>query len=112
MAEGRHPGPEVLHLGPEAFRDLPAEAQVVDVREAWEWELGYLPRARHIPLGQLPERCGELDPARPVALYCHHGVRSLHALAFLKRQGFPDVVHLSGGTEAWRRVDPDFPSYG
>jgi adenylyltransferase/sulfurtransferase len=105
MAEG-------IHLSPEAFRDLPPEAQVVDVREGWEWELGHLPGARHIPLGQLPARLGELDPARPVALYCHHGVRSLHGLAFLRHHGFGEVVHLGGGTEAWRRVDPGFPSYG
>lgn len=103
--------PEAIHLEPEAFQDLPPEAQVVDVREEWEWALGHLPRAVHIPLGQLMARCDELDPGRPVALYCHHGVRSLHGLAFLKHHGFEDVVHLSGGTEAWRRVDPAFPGY-
>jgi adenylyltransferase/sulfurtransferase len=103
--------PEGIHLTPEAFRDLPAPAQIVDVREDWEWALGHLPRAVHIPLGELAERHRELDPARPVALYCHHGVRSLHGLAFLKHHGFQDVVHLSGGTEAWRRVDPAFPAY-
>ncbi|MBK8727471.1 MAG: rhodanese-like domain-containing protein [Holophagaceae bacterium] len=103
--------PEVIHLEPEAFRDLPPEAQVVDVREEWEWALGHLPRAVHIPLGQLMARCDELDPGRPVALYCHHGVRSLHGLAFLRHHGFENVVHLSGGTEAWRRVDPAFPAY-
>lgn len=101
-----------VNLSPEAFRQLDREiVQVLDVREAWEHELASLPGARLIPLGQLADRAGELDSTRPVAAYCHHGVRSRYALAILRDLGFPDLAHLAGGIDAYSRMDPSVPRY-
>lgn len=100
-----------IHLGPAAYRDLPAPVQRLDVREPWEYALARLPGAVLIPLGELVARAGELDPHRPVAIYCHHGVRSLHALALLRRMGFAEVVHLAGGIDAYSGLDPSVPRY-
>lgn len=71
--------------------------QIVDVREPFELFEGTLPGAVNIPLGDLPARIGELDPARPVLLLCRSGNRSGQAARWLARQGFADVVNLSGG---------------
>lgn len=91
--------------------DAPAP-QLLDVREPWETALCALPDSRFIPMGEVPARLDELDPARPVVCICHHGVRSLHVAAFLERRGFPDVVNLSGGIDAWaRQVDPHCALY-
>ena len=83
------------------LRDLLAAPQqpvtLLDVREPWEVALCRMEGSLHIPLAQLPARLGELDPDRPTVVICHHGVRSLHAGAFLERQGFGDVVNLRGG---------------
>lgn len=85
---------------------------LVDVRETFEWEIGHLPGAMHLPLGQIPARVGELDPTAPIVLYCHHGVRSRRALDWLRARGFTSLQHLTGGTEAWStRVDPTLPRY-
>ena len=100
-----------LHLGPEAFRDLPPEVQRLDVREPWEHALASIPGSVLIPLGELEARAGELDPGRPVAAYCHHGVRSLHALRILRERGFTDLAHLAGGIDAYRRVDASLAVY-
>ena len=100
-----------FHLSAEEFRDLPMSVQRLDVREPWEYALARIPGASLIPLGDLAERVGELDPARPVATYCHHGVRSLHALRFLQSAGFTDLAHLSGGIDAYSHLDPTVPSY-
>ena len=100
------------NLDPTAFRALdPAFVQILDVREPWEFDLAHLPGARLIPLGELVERVGELDPSRPLAAYCHHGMRSLQALRFLKGAGFPDLAHLAGGIDAYSRMDPSVPRY-
>jgi adenylyltransferase/sulfurtransferase len=85
--------------------------QVLDVREPWEYDLARLPGAVLIPLGELVDRVGELDPGRPVAAYCHHGMRSLQALRFLQSAGFADIAHLSGGIDAYSRLDPSVPRY-
>ena len=98
-------------LSAEAFRDLPEVVQRIDVREPWESQLARIPGAVLIPLGELEARVAELDPARPLVAYCHHGVRSLHALRLLQAAGFTDLAHLSGGIEAYSNLDPSVPRY-
>lgn len=100
-----------IHLSPETVRDLPPGVQLLDVREPWEHALAHLPGALLIPLGQLAARARELDPGRPVVAYCHHGMRSLHALGVLRHAGFTDLAHLAGGIEAYSALDPSVPRY-
>lgn len=85
---------------------------LLDVREPWETALCQLPGSIAIPMGDVPARLAELDPAQTVVCICHHGMRSLRVAQFLQERGFADVINLSGGTDAWaREVDPSFPTY-
>lgn len=85
---------------------------LVDVREPWEAELVSIPGSVLIPLGELPDRVGELDSDADLVLYCHHGMRSDRALQFLQRLEFANARHLTGGIDAWSvRVDPSAPRY-
>jgi adenylyltransferase/sulfurtransferase len=74
---------------------------VVDVRESWEWEVGHIEGSRHVPLGELAARIGEIDTRRPVVTLCHHGMRSLAARELLIGAGFSGVKSLAGGIDAW-----------
>ena len=88
-----------------------ADVTLLDVREPWEAEIAALPGAVLIPLGELPDRVGELDPDREVIAYCHGGVRSLRAAGVLQDAGLK-VRSMAGGIDAWSRtVDPDVPRY-
>ncbi|WP_306589451.1 rhodanese-like domain-containing protein [Geothrix sp. 21YS21S-4] len=100
-----------IDLSPERYRALPETVQRVDVREPWEHGLARIPGAVLIPLGELESRLSELDPSQPVAAYCHHGMRSLHALRLLQAAGFRDVAHLAGGIDAYSQMDPSVPRY-
>lgn len=81
--------------------DAPATgAQLIDVRNPAEYEAGALPGARNIPLAGLAQRLTELDPARPVVLYCRSGGRSVIAAALLEARGFGEVCDVVGGYEA------------
>jgi len=71
------------------------------VREPDEVEAGSLPDAVNIPLGDLPDRLGELDASQPVLLLCRSGGRSGTAAQFLSDQGFEDVTNLTGGMLAY-----------
>src|SRR5258706_102096 len=85
---------------------------VVDVREPHEHEIAHIDGAVLIPLGELPDRLGELDGHREVVTHCHHGARSLKALEILKAAGFSKVRSLRGGIDAWAvNVDPSLPRY-
>ncbi len=100
------------HLDAETFQGLdPTLVQILDVREQWEYERARISGAVLIPLSELADRVGELDANRPLAAYCHHGMRSLQALRFLQSVGFSELAHLSGGIDAFSRLDPSVPRY-
>lgn len=85
---------------------------VLDMREPWEVQLASLPNAIHIPMGSLPASLDRLDPDRSTVCLCHHGVRSMQVAFYLQRQGFRDVINLTGGIQAWsEQVDPAVPTY-
>lgn len=89
-----------------AARAAGARLQIIDVREPWEVEICALPDARNIPLATLPGRLDEVARDRPVVVVCHHGARSQQAVNFLRGQGVPEPLNLTGGVDAWaRRVD-------
>jgi adenylyltransferase/sulfurtransferase len=88
------------------------ELVLIDVREPHEWEIAHIEGARLIPLGQLPERLGELDGHAEIVTHCHHGVRSMKALQLLKGAGFSRVRSLAGGIDAWAdRIEVGMPRY-
>ena len=85
---------------------------IVDVREPAEFDICRIPGARLIPLGQLPARLGELDPAAEIVLHCKAGSRSAKATALLRERGFTRARNLSGGILAWiDKVDPTQAKY-
>lgn len=93
---------------------LAAQESVVllDVREPWENAIAALPNSVLIPLDTLPERLDELSPDSPIVVYCHHGMRSLSAAAWLARRGYTRIVSLRGGIDAWSvHVNPSLPRY-
>lgn len=81
-------------------------ALVLDVREPQEFAAGHVPDSVLIPLGQLNERVGELEPHRgqTIVVICHGGKRSATACERLARRGFSDIHNIAGGILAWRRA--------
>lgn len=88
------------------------DIQLIDVREEWEWQIARLPGARLIPLGQISAAAPTLDRNREIVLFCHAGVRSLHAAEELAAAGFSRLTNLSGGIARWsQEVDPTVLRY-
>jgi len=79
---------------------VPEELVVLDVREPHEWAEGHIPGAIHMPLGELMDRRGELDPDLQTLVVCHVGGRSARATAYLVSNGHK-AVNLDGGMIAW-----------
>jgi rhodanese-related sulfurtransferase len=84
------------------------EVILIDVREPYEWQVGHLPTARHIPLAQVPQRLVEIPKDVEVIMICRSGGRSARAQDYLLRQaGYTNVKNLVGGMQRWARdVDP------
>ena len=89
-----------------------AQPMLLDVREPWEHEKARIEGSQLVPMGAIPARVAELDPARDIVAICHHGGRSMQVGLFLEKNGFANVHNLSGGVDAWSRtVDPSVPLY-
>jgi rhodanese-related sulfurtransferase len=106
----------IEELSPHEFlerRGQGKEMALLDVRENWEIELSPVPSPTvRIPMGQIAQRVGELDPQIPTVVICRSGGRSLQVARFLEGRGFANIANLSGGILAWSRdVDPSIPQY-
>jgi hydroxyacylglutathione hydrolase len=84
---------------------------LLDVREEIEYRTANI-GGTLIPMGQITSRFSELDPAREIVVYCHHGNRSQRVVEFLYEKGFRNVKNLIGGIDAWSvEVDRSVPRY-
>jgi rhodanese-related sulfurtransferase len=105
----------IKEMTPREFmeRRARAELRLLDVREDWETTLAPVPADHlHIPMGQIVERLGELNPAHETVVICRSGGRSLEVARFLSTHGFVSVYNLVGGILAWSRdLDPRIPQY-
>jgi len=89
-------------IPPERVKELveSGEAQLVDVREEYEWDAGRIAGAVHIELERLPGRAAEIDKDKPVIFQCRMGRRSAFAVEAFRNGGY-DAYNMTGGIEAW-----------
>jgi molybdopterin/thiamine biosynthesis adenylyltransferase/rhodanese-related sulfurtransferase len=84
--------------------------RVIDVREPAEWESGHVAGATLVPLADLAERIGEVEPNRdaPLLLHCASGARSARAAGWLAQMGYTDVVNYKGPINQWKEAGGDW----
>jgi len=86
----------------EALTDHPGAIQLIDVRRTPELEAGHILGAICKPLDSLAKSVSDLRKDLPVAVHCKGGYRSAIATSILKREGFPEVINILGGFDAWK----------
>lgn len=110
------------HLTADIMQTIPAQdlkplldaaaVHLLDVRLPEELDEAAIAGCLHIPLHELPARHAELPRDKPIAVICHHGVRSETAARFLDKAGFADTLSVAGGIDAYAlHVDPALPRY-
>ena len=96
----------------ERLRKENQELTLLDVREKWEVEICAIAGSVNVPLSTLPQNLAQLPSQGPMVVLCHHGARSMQAVAWLRQNGFGNATNLSGGIDAWaRRIDPAMATY-
>jgi hydroxyacylglutathione hydrolase len=83
---------------------LRGPAFVVDVRTVSEWQAGHIDGARHLMAGDVPKRLDDLPHDQPIHIICGTGYRSSIVSSLLRREGFVDVLNVSGGMTAWNQA--------
>ena len=85
---------------------------LIDIRERYELEQGYLTGAWLIPMNDIPNRIQHLPKDRSLVIYCAAGMRSFGVAHYLREQGFEDSWSLAGGAGAWASQGWTFPEEG
>ena len=90
---------------------------LLDCRRPDEWQTARIEGAIHIPMADIERRAEELESDEgtrdtPIAVHCHHGMRSLKVTATLRALGFTNVRSMAGGIDLWSvDVDPTVRRY-
>ena len=88
---------------------------LIDVREPGEFQIARISGAELIPMRTVPAELQRLEAwsdEGPLVVYCHHGVRSLNVVNWLREQGIAQCQSMAGGIDRWsREIDPSVPQY-
>ena len=108
-------GYEVTVKEVEARRKAGEKLCLIDVWEEMEWQICRIEGANLVPMNTVPGRLQELEAqadATPLIVYCHHAVRSLQVVHWLRRNGVENCQSMAGGIERWSmEIDTAVPRY-
>eukprot|EP00889_Picochlorum_renovo_P005366 jgi/Picre1/32396/NNA_007742.t1 len=90
--------------------------QLIDVREPSEIDIAKLPGFWKVfslsAFGEWgPNAEYLLDPDKTTIVLCHHGIRSAQVCQFLLKKNFNDLRNVTGGINAYCKIDPSIPEY-
>jgi rhodanese-related sulfurtransferase len=87
---------------------------LIDCRELNEYTHCRIDGATLVPLSNFmgPAEVEFSSGDVPAIIYCHHGVRSLNAVFYLREQGFTHTYSMAGGIDQWSLlIDQDVARY-
>ena len=95
--------------------DAGEKLHLIDVREPNEFALARIEGSELIPMRQVPGELQTLESRAdeaPLIVFCHHGVRSLNVVNWLRQQGLEACQSMAGGIDAWSlMIDLSVPRY-
>jgi rhodanese-related sulfurtransferase len=107
---------------PSPYKIMPQDVQkqlsdrnkctLIDVRESAEFALARIEGAELIPMGSIPGELQKLEGIGDLLILCHHGVRSLQVVLWLRAHGIENCYSVAGGMDRWScEVDASVPRY-
>jgi rhodanese-related sulfurtransferase len=104
---------EITPVEVKARLDSGEHIRLIDVREPNEHAICQIAGAELIPMQTIPQNLQDLDSGEaPIIVFCHHGVRSLAVVDWLRRQGVENCQSMAGGTDRWSlEIDPGVCRY-
>lgn len=83
-----------------AVNEVPAGAQLIDVRETNEYAEVRAQGAVNIPMSEFVGRINEIDLDRDIYVICKLGGRSAQVAEYLEQRGI-EAINVNGGTDGW-----------
>src|SRR5258708_1543538 len=93
--------------------DTGEKIRLIDVRELVEFQQAHIEGSELIPMRTVPQALASLsEETTPLIVFCHHGMRSLQVVNWLREQGVEGGRSMAGGIDRWsREIDPSVPRY-
>jgi rhodanese-related sulfurtransferase len=93
--------------------DRGEKIRLVDVREPHEFQQARIEGSELIPMRTVPQALASLQAGEgPLVVLCHHGMRSLQVVSWLREQGLESCSSMTGGIDRWsREIDAGVPRY-
>jgi rhodanese-related sulfurtransferase len=88
------------------------EFQLIDIRESYELQNGFLDDSWNIPMNSIPEEQSLLPKDKALVIVCAAGIRSYQVTHYLRENGIEDVWSLDGGVAEWAYTGFTFPKKG
>jgi len=87
--------------------------RLIDVREPFELQQAAIAGAEVIPMRDIPKSLPALEEEEnPIIVFCHHGMRSMQVVGWLREHGVDNCLSMAGGIERWSlEIDPNVPRY-
>lgn len=88
--------------------------RLIDCREPEERLICHIEKSELIPLNKIEAAITEFKSnyKENFIIYCHHGIRSMHAVQFMRQLGFENTYSLAGGIERWAiEIDQSLSRY-
>ena len=86
MADDLFANIEITPRDVKSMMDRGEKFLFVDVREKWEFDTSGIEGAVLVPMREIPSNLAKFEEADNIVLFCHHGIRSLDAAAWLRSQ--------------------------
>ncbi len=92
--------------------DAGEKPRLLDVREAWEYDLCSIEGSSNISMSNIDQILNEFKPDDEIIVICHHGMRSFQVANYLEGQDYTNITNLEGGVDAWAKsVDAAMAQY-
>ena len=93
--------------------DAGEKLRLIDVREPFEVQQACIAGAEVIPMRAVSKALALIEEEEnPIVVFCHHGMRSLQVVGWLREQGVDNCASMAGGIDRWSlEVDPAVPRY-
>jgi len=93
--------------------DAGEKLRLVDVRETFEHRQARIEGSELIPMRGVRQVLPSFEAEEaPLVIFCHHGMRSLQVVNWLREQGVERCSSMEGGIDRWSlEIDPGVPRY-
>lgn len=95
---------EILPAQVKRMLDEGKPVHLIDVRELAEHQICRIDGSELIPMNTVPQRLQYLDglaDEKLLVVLCHHGMRSLNVVNWLRQQGVDNCISMAGGIDLW-----------